>query len=221
MATRIYNPWLYPTIRNMLRVSLTVWNRFTVKGQHFIPSKGGCILAANHVSFLDPPALGSAAKPRDVCFMARDSLFKPGFAEWFFHAVGTVPISRERGDVAALKRGLQLLRDGFCVGLFPEGTRSPDGTLQPAKGGIGFLISKAGVPVVPAYISGTYTAYPKGARFIKPHHVQVVFGEPITPKEIEGLGEGREAYEKAASLVMQRIALLRDAHLIGPQSASL
>lgn len=189
---------------------LKVWNRMTARGRENVPPAGGLIIAANHASILDPPIIGGAILDRRVVrFMARDSLYKPKIINWLFTNLATIPISREKGDLAALKKSIALLKEGYCVCLFPEGTRTPDGNLQEAKGGIGFLIAKAGVPVVPAYVWGTFYALPRGASFIRPRKVGISYGKPITPDEIAALGEGRDAYEKAGALVMSRIAELK------------
>jgi len=82
--------------------------------------------------------------------------------------------------------------------------------LQPAKGGVGFLIMKANVPVVPAYIEGNFSAFPKGAKLIKPSKIIVRYGKPILPEEFHGLGTDKEAYNKAAELVMARITELKN-----------
>lgn len=206
-----YRPFLFCFCRRLLWVMFNLFHRWRVVGKHHIPRTGGCLLAANHVSYLDPPALGCVAMKRVVRFMARDTLFKKGFGHWFMTGVAAIPISRERGDVGALKKCIQVLKAGDCVGIFPEGTRSRDGQLQPVKPGIGFLIIAAGVPVVPAYIDGTYEALPRGAVWPKPKRVRVFVGAPIMPDELQALGKGRDSYEKVAQLVMDRIRALKPA----------
>lgn len=201
---------VFNIVRVICWIFLKLWNRFETRGVDNVPRSGGVIVAANHVSFLDPPAIGVGVTHRVVRFMARDTLYKKGFATWLLKGLATVPISREKGDLAALKKSLRVLAEGGCLGVFPEGTRSHDGKLQTAKGGIGFLIAKAGVPVVPTYVDGTFAAYPRGAKGIKPAKIRICFGKPILPGEIATLGTGRDCYEKAAVLVMARIAELRD-----------
>lgn len=188
---------------------LRIWERFESYGGEHVPSAGGCVIASNHVSFLDPPAVGCGMRHRVVRFLARDTLFKPGIPRWFLLNIGCVPIDRTRGDVAALRTAINLLRDGHVVALFPEGTRSPDGELKEAKGGVGFLIAKAAVPVVPAYVDGSFAVYPKGAKRIKRGKVRIFYGKPIDPSEFAPLGHGRDAYEKIGQLVMSRIAALK------------
>ena len=123
--------------------------------------------------------------------------------------VGCIPVSRGTGDVKALKLTIKALKEGKAVSMFPEGTRTEDGELQEAKGGIGFIIEKSGCVVVPAYIDGTFKAYPKGVKFIKPTKVTITYGPPITQDDFQVLGSGREAYDKHAALIMQRIAELK------------
>lgn len=199
----------YRFCRDALFVGLKLNNRFKAYGREHVPATGSCIIAANHVSFLDPPAVGCGARHRVVRFMARDTLFK-GFFGRLLRRICVIPLSREKGDIAALRKAIELLKSGYCVGLFPEGTRSPDGQLKPPKSGIGFLIAKAGVPVIPAYVRGSYEAYPKGARWVRPHHVSIIYGQQIDPEDIASIGSGRGAYDQVGQLVMSRIAALRD-----------
>ena len=102
-----------------------------------------------------------------------------------------------------------MLREGKVLGLFPEGTRSVTGEPQAAKGGIGFLISKAAVRVVPAYVDGSFQAFPKGAKRIKRGRVRVYYGKPIEPAEFAALGTDRGSYGRIGELVMSRIVALR------------
>ncbi|OQA26969.1 MAG: 1-acyl-sn-glycerol-3-phosphate acyltransferase [Verrucomicrobia bacterium ADurb.Bin345] len=201
--------WFYYTAQGTVGMFLRLWERFESHGAHHVPATGGCIIAANHVSFLDPPAVACSQNHRVVRFLARDTLLSTRLGRWFMTGVQCVPIDRTRGDVGAMRKALQVLKDGQVLGLFPEGTRSPDGQLKEAKGGIGFLISKAHVPVVPAYVDGSFAAFPKGAQRVRRGKVRVFIGKPIMPDEIDALGEGREGYEKVGQLVMSRIAALK------------
>ena len=209
MTDTAHKPFLFCLSRVVLQFLFRVFHRWELHGGSHVPPTGGCLLAANHVSFLDPPALGCAAPGRVVRFMARDTLFKKGLGAWFMNGVAAFPISRDRGDVGALKKCIQLLRNGDCVGIFPEGTRSRDGRPGEAKAGIGFLIIAAGVPVVPAFIDGTYSALPRGALWPTPRKIQVFIGPPIQPEEFAKYGKGRESYALVAKLVMDRIKALQ------------
>jgi 1-acyl-sn-glycerol-3-phosphate acyltransferase len=193
----------------VVRFLLRIWDRFEIHDPDNVPAVGGCIIASNHVSYLDPPAVAVGIKHRVVHFMARDTLFSTPLARWFLTGVQVLPMDRTRGDVGALRKGINLLKSGKVLGLFPEGTRSPNGEIQSAKGGIGFLISKANVPVVPAYVDGSFQAFPKGAKRIKRGRVRVFYGKPIEPSEFAALGTDRDSYERIGELVMGRIAALK------------
>lgn len=153
---------LYWIVRAIVWFVSLFYFRFRSYGSENVPGTGGCILTPNHVSFLDPPMVGIGMRHRVVHFMARDNLFDVPVLGWWYRKIGTIAIDRTKGDLAALRTALNGLKRGEVVCLFPEGTRSLDGELQQPKGGVGFLIAKAGVPVVPVYVDGTYRAWPKG-----------------------------------------------------------
>ena len=121
--------------------------RGEVNGLENLPKSGGFLIASNHASHLDPPLVG-AHITQQVCFFARKTLWKPGFASWWLDAVGTIPVDRDGGsDVQAIKRVLRAIAQDKVIILFPEGTRSPDGRLQTAKAGVGMMACRTGVPV--------------------------------------------------------------------------
>jgi 1-acyl-sn-glycerol-3-phosphate acyltransferase len=202
-------PFFYWLVCIVIRLLLRIWDRFEIHNPENVPAVGGCIIASNHVSYLDPPAVAVGIKHRVVHFMARDTLFSTPLARWLLTGVQVLPMDRTRGDVGALRKGINLLKSGKVLGLFPEGTRSPNGEMQSAKGGIGFLISKASVRVVPAYVDGSFQAFPKGAKRIKRGRVRVFYGKPIEPSEFAALGTDRDSYERIGELVMRRIAALK------------
>lgn len=209
MREGLFRQPLYWLTRGFVYLALRVKYRLRVSGRHHIPRAGGVVLAANHSSYLDPPVMAAANNHRIVHFLARDTLLSNPIARWFFPRVAVIPLDRTRGDLAALKKTIAALKAGQVVGLFPEGTRSPDGQLQPAKGGIGFLIAKAGVPVVPMYIEGTQAAFPKGASKLGPGRVRAWLGPAISPEEIAAAMPGKGDYEAVGALVMSKIAALR------------
>lgn len=197
---------VYQFSTRLFKLYLLFWHRLSIRGAENIPDHGGVLVASNHASFIDPPAVGVGYRKRPVHFMARDTLWKPGFLNWWMTKVGCIPVARGTGDSRALKLTIKALKEGQVVSLFPEGTRTETGELQEAKGGVGFIVKKSGCTVVPAYISGTYKAFPKGAKWIKPLKVSIFYGKPITQEEIAELGEGREVYDQIAELIMSRIA---------------
>jgi len=202
---------VYQFSTRLFKLFLLIWHRLRIRGVENIPNEGGVLLASNHASFLDPPVVGVGYRKRPVHFMARDTLWNSKFGTWWMTKVGCIPVSRGTGDLKALKTTIKMLKEGKVVSMFPEGTRTENGELQEAKGGIGFIIEKSGCVVVPAYIDGTYKAHPKGTKFIKPLKVTITYGKPITQDEFQALGSGRKAYDAHAALIMQRIADLKNA----------
>ncbi len=200
---------IYQLSTRVFKLFLLVWHRLRIRGLENIPDKGGVLLASNHASFLDPPVVGVSYRKRPIHFMARDTLWNSKVGSWWMNQVGCIPVSRGSGDLKALKTTIKMLKEGKVVSMFPEGTRTEDGELQEAKGGIGFIIEKSGCVVVPVYIDGTFKAYPKGAKLIKPLTITITYGKPITQEEFQALGSGRKAYDAHAALIMQRIADLK------------
>ncbi len=182
--------------------------RGEVGGLENIPAHGGFILAANHASLLDPPTIGCHI-PRQLAFFARKSLWKPGFASWWLDTVGTIPVERESGsDIAAIKRVLQTLSAGQPIIMFPEGTRSRDGRLQPPKPGVGMFACRAGVPVLPARIFGSFDAFgrSRGLRLGTPIHL--TYGRVLQPQDFDDPSAGKERYQRASEKIMSAIAAL-------------
>ena len=201
---------IYQASTRMFKLGLLLWNRIKISGAEHIPDQGGVMIASNHVSYLDPAIVGVGYRRRPVHFMARDTLWKPGFGTWWMDHVGCIPVARGTGDIRALKLTIKALREGKVVSMFPEGTRSPDGSLQSAKSGVGMIVEKSSCAVVPAYIRGSYEAFPKGSKWIKPTQVSIDFGPPILPDDFKAFGQGREVYDMYVALIMERIAGVRD-----------
>jgi len=208
---KMINPIWYSMACNFFWISLRLINKVKFHGLQNVPKTGGVIIASNHASYLDPPAVGACTyRTRMTHFMARDTLFETPFMHWFLHKVGVIPLDRNKGDVKAMRTSIQLLKNGASVALFPEGTRSESGELQPPKPGIGFLVAKGQAPVVPVYVHGSYDAWSKHSGGLKRKPVHVLFGKLITREEIERLGKGREAYSLIGELIMERIAELKE-----------
>lgn len=185
-----------------------MWFRGDVLGTENFPRTGPFLIASNHASHLDPPFVGSQIA-KQMRFFARKSLWDNRLLAWWLDQVETIPVERDTGDIGAIKRVLQALKEDRAVVLFPEGTRSADGRLQKAKAGVGLMACKTGVPVVPCRVYGSFEAYGKGAklpRFGTP--VTIVFGRPIPASEYDDPAAGKARYEKAAQHIMDRIAAL-------------
>ncbi len=183
--------------------------RGEIAGLENVPRRGAFLIASNHASHLDPPIVGSLV-PRQMCFFARKTLWKPGIASWWLDEVGTIPVDRDGGsDVGAIKRVLRALADNKALILFPEGTRSPDGRLQPAKPGVGLIACRTQVPVVPVRIFGSFEAFGKGGGMRLGTPVTVVFGRPILPSAYDDPAAGKERYQRASEAIMAEIARLQ------------
>ncbi|MFM1768614.1 MAG: 1-acyl-sn-glycerol-3-phosphate acyltransferase [Verrucomicrobiota bacterium] len=178
-----------------------------------VPRQGPVILAANHASFIDPPLIG-ASLPRMVNFLARDTLFAAPVVGPLLRSWRVVPVDREGGGGAGLKAILDRLLGGGVILLFPEGTRTPDGRLRPARSGIGLTVIKSQAPVVPVLVRGTYAAYGRHLRIPRPRPVSVVFGEPLAfaalREEARHCDKPRlkAIYQQVADEIMAAIAAL-------------
>jgi len=199
---------VYGVCHYLLRVFFEMFFRGQASGMENLPASGGFLVAANHASFIDPPAIGSLI-PRQIAYFARKTLWKPGFASWWLDSVGTIPVDRDGGqDVSAIKRVLRALRDERGLILFPEGTRTPDGRLQPAKAGVGFIAVKTQVPVIPVRIFGSHEAFGRDRPLRLGTPVSVVFGAPILPADYDDPAAGKERAQVASDRIMARIAQL-------------
>lgn len=201
-------PFIYRLINFFAWLFFRVFYRFRVYGQeHFF--EGAAIIAANHVSFLDPPILG-VSWPEEVHFLAKQSLFKIPFLSWVIVKTNTHPLKGDTRDVAVLKAILQLLNEGKKVVLFPEGKRSFDNKLSPIKPGISLLISKTHAAIIPTYIFGTFEAWPRNHSFPRiGKKVGCVFGSPLFWNDSEHLSK-KEAQIAFADRLTKAIENLKD-----------
>jgi 1-acyl-sn-glycerol-3-phosphate acyltransferase len=169
---------------------------------------GPLLIAVNHSSFFDPPLAGICSR-RGVFYLARKTLLKWPFFGPLFPAMNVIPVERDGNDMSALREVIKKVKDGNAVLLFPEGTRSLDGNLQPARAGIGLVIAKTGAPVLPMRIFGAYEAFPKNARRFQLSQITMVIGEPIHFTEEEISNTSRETYQLLSNRVMDAIGALK------------
>ena len=182
-----------------------------VRGLRHVPSKGPVIIASNHLSFSDSIFMPLVV-PRKVTFLAKSEYFtSPGpkglLKKLTFIALGQVPVDRSGGrrSEAALITGLKVLADGNCIGIYPEGTRSPDGRLYKGRTGIARLAIESGAPVIPVAMSNTDKIQPTGKVIPKVMRVGMTFGEPMY---FEGDSRDAAHLREVADTIMKRIQQL-------------
>lgn len=179
------------------------------RGVQYIPREGGVLLVSNHVSLLDPVIVGSAVN-REVHYMARSNVFKvPGLGK-LISAYNAYPVNRGAPDLGALRRTISLLKAGNVVLIFPEGTRSVDGTLGKAHDGVCFIVHRAGVPTLPIFHSGAERMLRRGSKSLRRTKLTVTVGEPIEFTGLDKFDVKRELYQHMGIEIMQAIAELRD-----------
>ena len=195
----------------VFRAMFATYFRWRVIGAENVPPSGGVILASNHASFLDPPLVGAGLN-RPINFLARESLFRfPGMAA-LLRSWSVVPVDRDGGGARGLKNILDRLLAGGGIILFPEGTRTQDGKLQPARSGIGLTVIKSDAPVVPVRVFGTFEAYGRHLKFPRPHRVIVKYGQPLDFEKLRvearvcAKAQLKEIYQQVADEIMAAIA---------------
>ena len=164
---------LYGFVKVVLRPSSRLLLNARVSGEDHVPASGPLVVAANHVSYLDPLLLGTWF-PRTIHFMAKQQLFTIPVLGWLIRRVHAFPVQQRSGDLSAIRRALHVLKAGGVVGIFPEGTRNISGEHQ-ARGGAVLLAAMAGCPLIPVALCGTYVA----AKRLRSSEVRVRIGEPL------------------------------------------
>ena len=203
----IPNPQLYEFTRSIANWYFSTLYEYTQSGLENIPRQGPIILAANHVSFYDPPVIG-ACIARPINYFARATLFRGIFGTGL-EQIGTIPVAPENADVKSLKAIFKALKLGGAVAIYPEGTRSPDGQLMAPKPGAGMIACKSGATVIPTRIFGTYEIY--GRHQLLPKvggRIHVAYDRPMTNEEVDPGKAHPERYLEASRRIMQRIACL-------------
>ncbi len=187
-------------VKCIARVYFKVCYNFKVEGLENIPKSGALLIAGNHLSNADPPAVGSfAGLVRDSRFVAKKELFSVPGLGWFFRHCQYIPVDRKRtiGDMGALKEVVEALERGESIVMFPEGTRSKTGQPQKPKSGIGFLVYKTGAPVLPVKIEGTF-----GWPWVR--KIRVKFGTVMHLEKDPAL-EPKAQYKQFANQIMDAI----------------
>jgi 1-acyl-sn-glycerol-3-phosphate acyltransferase len=215
MAYRLLKSFLIPLLMLLFRPKVT--------GLRNVPTNGAVIIASNHLSFSDSIFMPLVV-PRNVTFLAKSEYFtSPGLAGFIkkltFIALGQVPIDRSGGkrSEAALLTGLRLLKEGHCIGIYPEGTRSPDGRLYKGRTGIARLAIESGAPIIPVAMFNTAEIQPTGQVVPKVRRVEMVFGEPIY---LDGDSTDQALLRTLTNQLMEKIAQLSKQEYVSHTYAS-
>lgn len=205
--------WFYRFILSLAKCFYAIFYRHKVYGvEHFF--SGGAIIACNHVSYLDPPAV-AISSPQEIHFLAKDALFKVPLFGRLISALNAHPVSGSAGDIAVMRLIVQLLSEGKKVLLFPEGTRGEKDELKELKPGIALLVARSNSAVIPAYVDGTFAIWSRERRFPKlSGKTRVVFGSPIRWQEFVHLDK-REANEQFNRRLTQALNALREWYKAG------
>jgi 1-acyl-sn-glycerol-3-phosphate acyltransferase len=201
---------LYAVLKPLVLGACRVWFRLTGAGTEHVPRHGSVLLAANHLSVLDPPLI-AAVVPREVDFMAKAELFRVPLFGGLIRRLNAHPVDRTGSDAAALRLALRILAAGRALLVFPEGTRGVEGRLGPARAGAGMLAAMSGAPVVPVWIRGTGRALPRGRAVPRPVTVRVTFGAPLRFTRERGKDRYQEISDEIMAAIGRLMAEARDA----------
>ncbi|WP_018501949.1 lysophospholipid acyltransferase family protein [Parafrankia discariae] len=205
---------LYWVVKAILTPILRVFWRPWVEGLDHVPTRGPAILASNHLSFLDSFFLPLVV-PRRITFLAKSDYFTGvGLKGWskrkFFSGVGQVPIDRSGGKASegALRTGVRVLGNGDLLGIYPEGTRSPDGRLYRGKIGVARMALEAGVPVIPVAMIGTFEVQPLGRLVPRIRRVGIRIGRPLDFSRYAGMADDRFVLRSMTDEIMYELMSL-------------
>ena len=200
----------YKVVICLFRITYWVLYRHRVEWKGVDPKKikGAAIIAPNHVSYLDPQ-LVAASWPGDLSFFAGSRLFERPFLGFLLRMLCCHPVEKGK-ELAAMRTALGLLKEGKKVVLFPEGTRSNDGTLKPLRNGVAFLALQSRCPIIPCYVSGSYEMWPRSRKWprLRGGRTLCRFGKPILPYDEKGNPMTKEALNKRLFEAISRLSAL-------------
>jgi 1-acyl-sn-glycerol-3-phosphate acyltransferase len=201
MNAKVQKIW-YWTLQWGCRFGFTLFFGVHLYGRRNVPQTGGVLLLCNHQSFFDPQLCGIGPN-RQLCYVARDTLFdKPAF-KWLIESVNAIAIKRGTADIAAMKIIIEKLKAGNAVVLFPEATRTYDGKIADIKPGFSLLSRRANVPIVPVLIDGAFECWPRTKKMFCPGHISVVYGDLIPPEKIKEMGD--EKFAKYLTQILRQM----------------
>jgi len=202
---------LWKSLQMLARIGTSTWIDLKVHRKHHVPRTGGVLLVANHQSFLDP-VLIAVQLDRPVSFLAKSELFENRYLKWLITNLHAFPVRQGKGDVRAIKETVERLQEGHVLNVYPEGHRTEDGELGVVQPGIALMIRKAGVPIVPVAIIGSFNSWPRSVKLPRAGHVRVLYGPPI---DVSGL----KASEVVTLIHQTLAALLEELYVMHPEVA--
>ncbi len=173
----------WKSLQLLSRIFCTLWFDLKAYDLANVPESGGVLLVSNHQSFIDP-VLVAVMLRRPVSYMARSTLFDNPYFGRLIRKLHAFPVRRGEGDVGSMREAIRRLEEGFALTLFPEGTRTLTGEIGPLHKGIALVIRKAGVPVVPVAIHGSFQAWPKRRKLFQPHPIYIQYGKPMNLEKL-------------------------------------
>ncbi|GAB5496338.1 MAG: lysophospholipid acyltransferase family protein [Phycisphaerales bacterium] len=176
----------YHFCRELLLVHFRLFHGAKFIHHERVPKTGACLIVANHQSFYDPPLVGCRIRHRALTFLARASLFKSSLFGGLIARVNAIPIRDGEGDIRAIRDIIERLKKGEAVVIFPEGSRTFDGAMEPFRDGASLIIRKANCLVIPVAVEGAFDAWSRIEK--KPklgRRVMVMYGKPIPPEELD------------------------------------
>jgi len=201
MIVVYYFVWVFTRILTKLLF------RIKISGMEHIPRQGSFILATNHISYYDPPLIGSWCSRR-LHYLAKKELFKPGMG-WILRGVGALPVRRGTVDRRALDTCVAVIKNGRGLLIFPEGTRSKTDEFLAAKAGLGMIAIRAGCPVVPGYVQGSNRLRDC---FLGRQRLSINYGPPLALAEVAAFPPHKEGYIALSQAIMDRIRELKETH---------
>lgn len=218
---------IYKIVKTILGPAMKLFYQPWIRGSENIPETGPAILASNHLAVIDSFFLPLMIK-REVGFMGKSDYFTgTGFKGWFVRnfmkSVGVIPVDRSGGKAseAALRTGLKRLEDGQLFGIYPEGTRSPDGRLYRGKTGVARMALESGAPVIPVVMVGTDKAQPIGKRIPYLRRIGIVVGKPLDFSRYRGMEHDRFVLRSVTDEIMYNLMCLSGQEYVDVYAATL
>jgi 1-acyl-sn-glycerol-3-phosphate acyltransferase len=211
-----YLPLPVSILLRFVRAYLSLFKKLDQGNANRIPTKGGTILVSNHTTAYDPIVMQAASKHRVIQFMMAKEYYQMKPFVYFYRWFGVIPVNRTGNDTASIRTALRALKDGGCIGMYPEGKISLDGRMDEGRPGVALLALMSGATVVPSYIRGTNVHAGMVKDFTIRSKVTIFFGRPLRFDDLKGL-EREEAREIAAKRIMDAIIALRDRYETDPE----